>query len=606
MAVLVPRTQLVRHRIERFFLIVALLYIALVARLVYLQAIRGAYYRNKAANMRAQEIPLVAQRGDLVDRDGKPLAVTTHIGTVVCDPTLVKDPAKAAAALAPYVEMTPEKILPLISPQKMKNGKNDRYVIVKEGLPAEIADSLRQAITEHGKDLAGLSLQEKPDRTYPAGRESVHVVGMVKPGADSKPLGVMGMEKSLDNVLRGNDGYMKAEVDARRRVIPDTQQERKDSRDGYTVKLTIDQTIQHIAESELAKCCELYKPEGATAIVLDPKTGEVLALASYPSFDPQTKAELQKSAEPLSNHALSLYEPGSTLKILTAATALDNNIITTSSTFYCGGSLQVGKKQIKCVMHHGEGRGHGTETITDIIRHSCNVGTAQVGMKLGMDLMEQCLRDFNMLENTGVGLPADNHGRLGLGAEAQRNSLSKVARVAFGQAVMVTPMALASAYAAIANGGLMMKPHMVLAYQDSNGKTVKEFKPEKLRQVVKPSTAAELNRILQAVITSGTGKGSANIPGYTVAGKTGTAQKVGKGEKSYSRSKYVASFIGYVPANNPKAVILVLVDEPKGGKIYGAQIAAPVFQAIGQQTMWYLKVPPDDPASLRSNRVAKK
>jgi Cell division protein FtsI/penicillin-binding protein 2 len=234
------------------------------------------------------------------------------------------------------------------------------------------------------------------------------------------------------------------------------------------------------------------------------------------------------------------------------------------------------------------------------------VGTAQVGLKLGMDNMESILRDFNMLDKTGIGLAVATRARSALGAEAGRNGLGKLGRVAFGQSVMVTPLAMATAYATVANKGLLMRPRLVLSWQDANGKTLKSFAPEQVRQVVRPETAAMLSSLLEGVVTDGTGKGSANIPGYTAAGKTGTAQRVPKGARSYVHGKYVASFIGFVPARHPRVAILVLADQPQGGKYYGAQVGAPVFRSIGQQVMTYLKVAPDDPASLSSSRIARR
>jgi stage V sporulation protein D (sporulation-specific penicillin-binding protein) len=607
MAIPLRQSEMVRHRVEKFFFVIASFYICLVVRLVYLQAIQGGFIRNEAAQARSRKIVLPATRGNFETRDGKPAAVTTHKFMLVADPTIVEDPQGTAAALAKLLGTDSAAILPFVQQKLNANGKPDRYEIIQREVDPEVVKAFKAATEDKKADrrvrkaLQGVFLADRPERTYPGGSEGVHVIGMAKPGPDGRLKGSCGLEQSLNTLLAGSDGFMRAEVDPGGRIIPDTQIERNEPTEGVTVRLTIDSTIQHIVETELAKLTAEYRPQGATIVVMDPATGDVLAMASSPNFDPNEPKALAKSLDPLANHSLSLFEPGSTMKIITAAAALEKGVITPTTTFYCGGRYRLGNREIKCDTH-GKAGGHGTVNIRDIIVHSCNVGTAQVGLKLGMDNMEQALRDFNMLEKTGIGLSLDTRGRLGLGAESARNGSGKLGRVAFGQAVMVTPLAMATAYSAIANNGKLMKPRLVLSWQDANGRLIKSFAPEAGKQVVRPETAAMLKSLLEGVVTDGTGKGSANIAGYTCAGKTGTAQRVPKGARSYVSGKYVASFIGFVPAKQPRVSILVLADQPQGGKYYGAQVGAPVFRSIGQQVMTYLKVAPDDPGSL--SRVA--
>jgi stage V sporulation protein D (sporulation-specific penicillin-binding protein) len=609
MAIPLRQSEMVRGRIEKFFFCVAALYICLVARLVYLQAVQGAYIRQEAADARSRRIPLPATRGSVVERNGKPLAVTTHKYMLVADPTMVKEPEATAVAVSKVLGLDAMTVLSKLERKTTPTGKPDKYeVLVKELDPALVkafkeATESKQADRKLRKLLQGVFLADRPDRTYPMGSEAVHTVGTARRGDDGRIRGISGIEQSLNEELGGRDGYMLAEVDPAGRFIPDTQVERYEPQEGVTVRLTLDATIQHIVETELAKCMEEYSPVGATIIVQDPATGDVLASASAPGYDPNNPKSLNGSLAPLANHAFSLYEPGSTLKLVTAAGALNTGAVDPATTFTCGGHMQIGKRDVNCVSHGGRSA-HGQVTVRDILIHSCNVGTAQVGLRLGMERMRQTLEDFNLLDKTGIGLAVDTRGRLGLGDEAGRNGIGKLGRVAFGQAVMVTPMAIASAYSAIANKGLLMRPRLVLSWQDANGKTIKTFQPERIRQAVRPDVAAALASDLEAVVTEGTGKGSANIPGYTCAGKTGTAQRVPEGARTYVRGKYVASFVGFVPAKNPRVTILVLVDQPQGGKYYGAQVGAPVFRSIGQQIMTYWKVPPDDPASLA--RVARR
>lgn len=613
MAIPLRQSEMVRHRVEKFFFFMAAIYVCLIARLVYLQALEGGYMRNEAAMARSRQIPLPATRGNIVDRNGKPLAVTTHKYMLVADPTMVKDANLTALAVGRILGIDATAVLPMVTKKLNAQGKPDKYEIIQRELDPLAIKAFKAATEDKNADkkarkmLEGVFLVDKPERTYPGGSEGVHAVGMAQPGDGGRIKGVCGIEQALDERLSGADGIMRAEVGPAGGLIPDTQVDRQEPTEGVTARLTIDVTIQHIVETELAKLALEYKPEGATIVVLEPSTGDVLAMASAPNFDPNDpkKTFSKGNLEPMANHALSLYEPGSTMKIITAAAALEHGAIKPDTRFYCGGRLKIGNREVKCDMH-GKGGGHGDVNIRDIVVHSCNVGTAQVGLKVGMDNMEQMLRDFNMLDKTGIGLSLDTRGRLGLGNEAGRNGAGKLGRIAFGQSVMVTPLAMASAYAAVANKGLLMKPRLVMSWQDANGKVIQNIPTEQVRQVVRPEIAATLASYLEGVVTEGTGKGSANIPGYTCAGKTGTAQRVPKGAKSYVAGKYVASFIGFVPAKHPRVTILVLADQPKGGKYYGAQVGAPVFKSVGQQIMTYLKVAPDDPSSLPHPLVARR
>jgi cell division protein FtsI/penicillin-binding protein 2 len=613
MAVQAPHPPLIRRRIEMFFFFVALCYVALMGRIIYLQAVYGDYYREKARDMRERTLRLSASWGAITDRNGRPLAVTTHRGVLVCDPNLVEDAEKTAQAAAEIFGGSPADYRDVLQRRQATNPKTGetkpiRWAPLKKGLTLEQMETFqtRRADKKRGKVLAGLFIQDIPERTYPMGSEAMHVIGYMVQGDDGKMRGGMGLEASLDTVLRGRDGEVQAEVDGKGRVIPDTRQLMRAVEDGLDVKLTLDSHIQHIAASELAVVCEKYKPVGATAIVLDVKTGDVLAMVSYPSFDPLKRKELKGDIEPmLLNRAITRYEPGSTLKIVSVCSALEDKIISPNTRLYCGGKLQIGKRYIRCVLHGPEERhGHGWVTPDEIIAKSCNVNTAQIGRMMGLEGLERHLHRFGLLEKTGVKLPNDMAGTLGFKEERYRGGAGKAARVAFGQSVMVTPLALASAYAAIANNGKRMLPRLVMAYTNSDGKVVQEFPQRQAGVAIDPQAAAHARNYLEQVVLNGTGKKDARIPGYTCAGKTGTAQKVVTQQRGYARGKYVASFVGYVPARNPRVVICVVVDEPQGSEYYGSQVAAPAFREIGKRVMWYLKVPPDDPASLRQQEAA--
>ena len=606
MAIRLRQQDFVRIRIERLFWFVAFCYIALVGRLVYLQAIRGEYYLGRARNVRAQTIPLESVRGDLLDRTGKPLAVTIHTSRLVCDPTLIENPDTTARAIAHLCEVSVDQVRPLVSRgQALPSGRLRRHVVLIDDLSPNAAEAMRQArkSREFRELLKGISIVEKAERSYPSRNEAVHVTGFLVPDAKGNPVGMSGLERSLDRMLDGKDGHFRAEVDARGRVIPATEVERTPVAHGIDARLTLDSTVQHIAETELSKCAATHKPLGATAIVLDPKTGDVLAMVSYPDFDPISRAGLKKNPKALMNRAISLYEPGSTLKVVTVAAALEEKVVTPASVINCGGTFQIGRRSVKCALHGGS-RAHGPVDMKRLVEDSCNVASAQLGIKLGMEGLNEHLSRFGLLDQSGIGLPYEMRGRLGFGADALAGGAPKAARVAFGQAVMVTPLGLAAAYGAIANGGELHSPRLILDFLDSSGRVVRQQKPASPRRVVSAETAALVRSYMEAVVTDGTGK-VAKVPGYTVGGKTGTAQKVVEGRKGYAGGKYVASFIGFLPARNPQAVIAVVVDEPKGA-YYGAQVAAPVFQRIAQRLMWYWKVPPDDPAALEKVHIARR
>ena len=606
MAIRLRQQDFVRFRIQRLFWAVALCYIGLVGRLVYLQAIRGDYFMGRAQGIRGQTIQQASIRGGLLDRTGKPLAVTIHTSRLVCDPTLVVDPDGAASAISQLCGAPVDYLRPLLSRnQLLPNGRPRRHVVLQEDLSPEAADAIRRAARSGSLrgPLRGVAIVDRAERSYPSGSEAVHVTGFLVPDSTGNPKGMSGLELALDRVLDGEDGRLRAEVDARGRVIPDTEVERVPVSHGLDARLTLDSTVQHITESELAKCTAGSKPVSATAIVLDPKTGEVLAMVSYPDYDPVRREGLKKAPESLMNRAISLYEPGSTLKVITVASAIEQNIVSPSTIFNCGGTFQIGKRSVKCAMHGGS-RAHGTVDMKRLIEESCNVSSAQIGIKMGMQGLHHSLTSFGLLEQSGIGLPYEMRGRLGFGADALAGGAPKAARVAFGQAVMVTPLGLAAAYGAIANGGELRRPRLIDEYLDPSGSVVRREPSAPAQRAISARTADLIRGYMEAVVSSGTAK-AAQVPGYRVAGKTGTAQKVVKGQKGYSGGKYVASFIGFLPARNPRAVIAVVVDEPRGG-YYGGQVAAPVFQRIAQRLMWYWKVPPDDPAALQGARLAQR
>lgn len=601
--------HLLRKRIALVFWVLVLCYLALVARLLWLQAHEGPKLRAEAAALRQQKIPLRAHRGSIVDRDGRPLAASLYVGTVGFDPaaaqfdaknakqqqklaeTLTRSVTRAAALLnLPEAQLrtTVEQACLHFDPNHPV-----RFVPIKREVTLDVAQQIRDA----RPPLLGFGVQDGSHRVYASGSDTVQVVGFV--GATG--LGVAGLERAGHLWLDGRSGYALAELDNRKREIPDTQRKLVPAQDGLDVQTTLDANAQHIAMQEAQRVMEKFHPKGVSVVVVEPNTGDILALVSAPTFDPNPGQRHTFQPEALAERCTTrLYEPGSTLKGLTIAAALDDGVIGLNDRFYCGGTLTVGKKLIHCVLHGAaERNGHGSETAEDIMRHSCNVGAAEVGLKLGAARLYEAERKFGLLSLQGVGLPAEQYGRLSLDKTENVNSAAKVARVAFGHSITTTPLHVAMAYAALVNGGILMQPRLVSAVKDGTGKAQKTWEPRPVRRVISARTSAEMGAMLRAVVTNGTGRVVA-LPGYVIGGKTGTARKYGK-------KAYVSSFIGYLPASpnvKPRAVVLVVVDEPQGA-YYGAEVAAPAFQAIARRLMSYWHVPEDDPQSVQARAAAE-
>lgn len=583
---------------------------ALLGRVAYLQ-LRAPAYLSLTKKERSRPVPFDATRGSILARDNSLLSETTTHSTLICDTTQVKSGPDTAREVSTITGIPYEEALADVRPD-LPGRRCPRNVTVCADLSPAAIGTLHQRMDRRGGDklLTGLSLRNFPVRTYPLGRDCAHAVGFATPiekpraggGPDWKKtyIGRMGIEQGLDSVLAGKDGFTVADRDIRQRKIPHTEHLVQRGSNGLNVRLTIDPMAQHIAAAELERCCERYHPINGTVIVMDPQTGDILALASWPSFDPATRQGLEHK-EAYTNYALRLYEPGSTMKALAVAGALSMGIISPSTVLECGGELQVNDRTIRCQSHGSSGTvGHGAVTPGDILTVSCNVGAARIGLMTGYPRLRKWLSDLGFFTRTGVGLPGDCRGRDGFGSTNERDQRGKVARVAFGQSISVTPLAMTAAYAAIANGGTLMQPRLVQDYQDGQGRIVQAFAPHTVRRVLTPELAGQLRGMLRRVVTEGTGKGT-QIPGYTSAGKTGTAQKVHQGVKGYARDAHIASFIGFVPAEKPRAVITVVLDEPHGA-YYGAEVAGPAFQHVASQLMYYWNVPPDDPASLNVRR----
>jgi cell division protein FtsI/penicillin-binding protein 2 len=393
--------------------------------------------------------------------------------------------------------------------------------------------------------------------------------------------GLEGLELFFDQELKGLPGLVVLERDASGGKIPLSIKELNTHRDGNSIVLTIDEVIQYITEEALDKAYQKYKAKAGVAIVVEPKTGEVLAIAVRPSYDPNY---FNKYALDLwRNLAITnTYEPGSTFKIVTIATALEEGVVKLDNQFYCKGWTNY-NGHIFHDIHQ-----HGTQNLTDIVKNSCNVGVIQVGTRLEQKVFEKSIRRFGFGMLTEINLPGEVNGLIRSSKDWSKISL---ASISIGQEISITPIQLIMAISAIANRGTLMKPLIVKEILDSNQNSVKVFKPKPVRQVVSVETALTMTKILEQVVIDGTGM-EAKLDEYQVAGKTGTGQIFDFATGKYSNSAYTSLFVGYVPAENPKISILILLDQPKGS-YYGGTVAAPVFKEIASKVLPYLSIPPD-------------
>lgn len=525
-------------------------------RLVQLTVIQGEELTRQAAIQHQRRLVLAPRRGEIADRNGEPLALSFPAESLfVRTKQLPPDVEKKIPALASALRLTPQEV------QKALRSSS-RFVWLKRQASPEEAARVRAL------GISGIDSVEEDRRFYPQGHLAAPLLGFTD--VDAK--GLEGIERTYDQYLRGEPREFLEERDATGQTF--LVQDGVTPPEALNVRLTLDAGLQYIAEQELLRSVKETRALGGSAVVLDPGTFEVLALAHVPTFDPNapgdTPAELRR------NPALSnCYEPGSTLKVLLAAAALDTHSVRPEEKIFCEyGHYQVGPHIIHD--HHP----YGSLTFTEILQHSSNIGAAKIGERLGKKTYHKYLRDFGLGQKTGIDLPMESPGILASVDDWARINL---VTASFGQGIAVSPVQLTAAFAALANGGNLLKPYIVREIVDVEGRAVKVNTPTHIRQVVKPETAQLLLQLMEKVVEKeGTGW-RARIEGVRVAGKTGTSQKI-NGAGGYSARGRIASFIGIVPADQPRFVILVAIDEPKSD-VYGGVVAAPVFQAIARQAL---------------------
>jgi len=561
-----PSAQSLRLRIRLVAGLFIGLFLVVAGRAGYLQVVLAEDLQARAEQQQQRVVKLSAQRGTIYDRNGEELALSLELKSLYADPGQIENPTAVAAALAPLVEMS-EKDLQ----RKLSEKKN--FVWVARLLPPEQAKKIAAL------KRAGLNFVREHKRYYPRGQIGAQVVGFT--GLD--PRGLEGLELFYDADLQGAPGLLISARDARGRGMATAEQSVRGGEAGASLYLTIDRTLQYIAEKYLAQQVKSSQAVGGTVVMLDPKSGRVLAMASVPNYNPNAIERYQPTD--WRNRAVTdAFEPGSTFKAFVVAAALEEGLVNEKTRIDCErGRFDVGGKVIR-----DHGKKHGLLSVSDIVKFSSNIGAAKLGKRLEREKLYQYIRAFGFGAQTDIDLPGESAGIL---RPADRWFEIDLANISFGQGIGVTSLQLATAMAAIANNGQLMKPYVVEKIVDGQGSVFSQAHPQVVRQVISEKTARRVRRMLtQVTEAGGTGTGAA-IQGYRVAGKTGTAQKADLVTGGYSIDKRTASFIGMVPAEDPAIVVLVTIDEPQD-VTYGGLVAAPAFSKIAEESLRYLDVAP--------------
>lgn len=541
--------------------------LAIVAQLFHLQVLRHRFYLKEAQHQSDRTITVRARRGPIMDRNERPFAISVDAPSIYADPSVIRDPREATRALGRALSYSPAEQKELLALLRQDRS----FVWIKRQVDPQVARAVREL------RLEGIGFETESRRYYPKRDLLSPVLGYV--GLDSQ--GMAGLEYALDEDLRGREARVTVRLDARRRPMGEVD---KPPTEGRKVTLTIDERVQHITETALGEAIRDTGSVSGTAVVLDPRTGEVLAMSSLPSFNPNRFAAFPEK-DRVNRAVADSYEPGSIFKIITAATALQEGVVSPLEMIDCGnGFIEIAGTRIND--HHV----FTTMTFQDVIAKSSDIGVVRVAQRLGSEKFYSSMKAFGFGARTGLGLPGETSGLL---RSPKSWSALSLASMSFGQEVGVTAIQMASAAAVVANGGYWMRPYIVKRVEEPWGELVREYSPVAERKVIEPETADRVMGLLREVVISGTGR-KAKVEGFEVAGKTGTAQKIDASGR-YSMIDHVASFVGFVPASRPALVVLVSLDTPKGDKNEGGDVAAPLFARIANEAVRLLAIPPDDP-----------
>jgi cell division protein FtsI (penicillin-binding protein 3) len=543
--------RLVERRIGLLFALFLVLLGLAALRAAWLGTVKAGSLAERAVSQQIEELPVPARRGTIFDRNGVELAVSEDALTVYANPFLIDNPAAVAKRLAPLVGRSEDELLRKLS------DRDAGFVYLRRKMDASQGQKVERL------EIEGIGTMVEPKRAYPQGYLASQVIGSV--GTDN--YGLAGLEHARNGRLGGEDGERRLVKDALGEPVSMVEIER--AKAGEDLHLTLDSAIQERTEAVLNEVGQSYRPAGATAVVLDPRTGAILALANWPRVDSNNVGGAPAYAR--QNRAIQAsYEPGSTFKAITVSGALEEGLVEPETQLSVPSTLLVADRIIG-EAHDGGG---GNLTVADIVARSSNVGSVMIGLKLGPDRFDRWVRRFGFGKPTGIDLPGEQRGIV---LRPDQYSGSSMGNMPIGQGIAVTPMQMAAAYTAIANRGLLREPYVVAG----------DRRPP--RRVLSRNNAERVSRMLEGVFAAGGTAQEAQVEGYRLAGKTGTAEKAENG--GYSKTDFVASFIGYAPARNPRLLVAVMVDEPRG-QIYGGVVAAPAFERIMEFALPYLKIPP--------------
>jgi len=543
-------------------------------RLIYLQMIKHDEYAERAAEKNVERKVIFAERGAIFDSNNEILAHNVPVERVVADATHFNDAAAMVDLLSSALKIPRSELA-----EKLEGDR--RYIVIKHEVSQNVADTLREKL--HAQNLRGISFEHEATRVYPNGPMLCHVIGFT----DIDHNGIQGVEASMDQYLHGQDGYRYIEHSRTGQEIVLYRGQERAPRDGYQVHLTVDLNLQNIVENEIDAAMREYTPQKATIILMRPQTGEILAMANRPSFDLNQRSEAKP--EQMKNRAIiDMMEPGSTFKIVAAAAAVNERKVSMDSTIFC---------------EHGVWNFGGTPlhdhaafadlSVKDILVKSSNIGAAKLAVSLGDQKFYEYIRRFGFGERTGIELPGEIPG---LVRSPRSWSKISITHIPMGHEIGVTPLQMCVAMSVIANGGKLVTPRIVKSVTAADGKEITSLKPTVLRQVISPQTAKQIGDALRGVVSDqGTAKAAA-VPGFVIAGKTGTAQKVDP-HGGYEHGRYVVSFAGYLPADKPEFVGLVVLDDAHTSRPelnYGGLVAGPIFSRIAEKAARYLDLEPHE------------
>lgn len=565
-----------RGRMMITFMIITTAFSLVGMRYAWVQLVNGSSLRvmleQEVHKKREQHLP----RGTIYDSNMKELAISIMVSRLFLDANHIQNPEQVATDLAPLIHVDKDVIL-----KKIQGGGG--YIVIKEELTPDEEREVRKYIDNTQDANAYIGLEPQSKRFYPDDMLAANVLGFVS--ADDK--GTYGIEQEYDKEIRGTQREIPVVTDAANQPIFDSALiSRSPTKfDGKNIQLTINSQFQFIVEKALDKALKDNKADSVTAIVMDPKTGEVLAMASRPTFDPNHYGDYANDR--WDNKAVSdIYEPGSTFKSIVASAGFQEKLVKPTDVYVDPGHIEVSGR----IIQNWSGDSFGTVTFLDVVKNSINTGFVQLGLKLGAERLIGYAKKFGFGEVTGIDLPAESPGIL---FNPKDMVASDIATTSIGQSIAVTPLQMVTAMSAIANGGILMKPHMVKAIYNADGSVYKNFDPVQVRRVIDPEVDDTVKSVLQQVVSTGGGK-SASIQGYNIAGKTGTAQKLDPEHGGYLPGAYIASFCGFGPVEDPKFTVLVIINNPKGGAYYGGVIAAPVAHDIFLQLFRYINLKPSN------------